>query len=246
MNGSGLYNMDGLDLFDTYGYVVETGSDGLMEDAGLKDPPSYNWEDQNGVEYFLDERFSNDKTVTFTGHIVAATKLEYWRKYIALLEALKAPGERTIFSHELEQSFQTFFKKTENTKRFTRLQGYPDLVAVKMDLVFQIISNEFVEPGGKLNQTITFPSLPVKLLGDSDFSPVAASSSGLPITLTSSNPAVATIVDNYIHIVGAGKTTITATQTGDASYNAAIQKTQILTVSAVNNAFTYTFPYYLS
>ncbi|WP_448702620.1 gliding motility-associated C-terminal domain-containing protein [Mucilaginibacter sp. AW1-3] len=45
---------------------------------------------------------------------------------------------------------------------------------------------------------------------------VSAVSTGFPITYTSSNPAVATIVNNYIHFVGTGTTTITASQNGPA------------------------------
>jgi len=45
---------------------------------------------------------------------------------------------------------------------------------------------------------------------------VSAVSASLPVTYTSSNPAVATIVNDYIHFVGAGTTTITASQNGPA------------------------------
>lgn len=57
--------------------------------------------------------------------------------------------------------------------------------------------------------TISFPALPARKLCDPDFDPGALST--VPITYTSSNPAVATIVGGKIHIVGAGTTTITAT-----------------------------------
>jgi hypothetical protein len=87
-------------------------------------------------------------------------------------------------------------------------------------------------PGSKLNQTITFNSLPTKDIGDSDFSVAATASSGLAIAYASSNTSVATIVNGNIHIVGVGTTTITASQSGDTTYNAAINSTQLFTVSA--------------
>ncbi len=70
-------------------------------------------------------------------------------------------------------------------------------------------------------QTITFPTLPFKSVGDADFVPGATASSGLAITYTSSNPSVATIVNNKIRVVGSGSTVITASQLGNDSYEPA-------------------------
>lgn len=82
----------------------------------------------------------------------------------------------------------------------------------------------------KANQTITFAA-PSKTYGDADFAPATASS-GLTVTYASSNTAVATIVSGQIHVVGVGTSTITASQAGDASYNAASDVQQTLTVGA--------------
>jgi hypothetical protein len=80
-----------------------------------------------------------------------------------------------------------------------------------------------------LSQTITFPAIPVKQTNDDDFNPRASASSGNPITYSSSNTTVATIVDGLVHIVGEGTTTITATQLGNNDYSSA-SATQTLTV----------------
>jgi hypothetical protein len=93
---------------------------------------------------------------------------------------------------------------------------------------------EMVSPGSsvvKQDQTITFPSIPTKLTTDADFSPGATASSGLPVTYSSSNAAVATILSGNIHIVGAGTATITATQAGNSVYNPAPAVSQLLTVN---------------
>ncbi|NJK95405.1 MAG: hypothetical protein HC905_11275 [Bacteroidales bacterium] len=91
----------------------------------------------------------------------------------------------------------------------------------------------------KQNQTITFGAIPAKLVGGADFSPGATASSGLTVSYASSNPAVATIVANQIHIVGVGTSTITASQAGNATYAAASDVTQLLTVN--KNSQTITF-----
>ncbi len=81
-------------------------------------------------------------------------------------------------------------------------------------------------------QTITFGVLSTKTYGDPDFDLSATTTSGLSLTYTSSNTAVATIVGDKIHIVGAGSSIITATQAGDANYLPATAVAQTLTVNA--------------
>ncbi|MFB9056332.1 DNRLRE domain-containing protein [Mariniflexile ostreae] len=82
----------------------------------------------------------------------------------------------------------------------------------------------------KEDQTIQFFTLPNKVIGHADFAPEAQASSGLDLSYTSSNTDVATLVDGKIHIVGAGTTIITASQNGNASFNAAPNVSQELTV----------------
>jgi len=83
------------------------------------------------------------------------------------------------------------------------------------------------------SQTISFGALDNKTYGDADYNPGATSAtSGInPITYSSSNEAVATIVSGQIHIVGAGTTNITAKQAGNTTYNAAPDVTQQLIVN---------------
>lgn len=87
----------------------------------------------------------------------------------------------------------------------------------------------------KQDQSIKFFTIPVKLVSSTNFNPEATASSGLPVSYSSSNTAVATIVSGEIHIVGTGTTTITATQAGDVYFNAAPSASQNLNVvSAVS------------
>ncbi|OQP44602.1 hypothetical protein A4H97_09545 [Niastella yeongjuensis] len=79
-------------------------------------------------------------------------------------------------------------------------------------------------------QQITFQSLPVMKYGDADFKPAASASSGLTVSYTSSNPAVATVIGDSIHITGAGTTVITAAQAGDLQSAPATPVDRTLTV----------------
>jgi hypothetical protein len=83
----------------------------------------------------------------------------------------------------------------------------------------------------KQSQTITFASLPAAVYGDADLDPGAATTSGLTVLYASSNTAVAAIVNNQIHITGAGTAEITASQDGDHAYEPAAAVKQTLTVA---------------
>ena len=76
------------------------------------------------------------------------------------------------------------------------------------------------------------PALPAKTYGNADFAPGATSTNSVsPITYSSSNTSVATIVSGKIHIVGAGTAVITASQAADANHTAAADQQQTLTVN---------------
>ena len=98
---------------------------------------------------------------------------------------------------------------------------------------FNINNFTLVYVGSLQAQTINFNNIPVKKIGDVEFDPGATATSGLPVTYISSNPGVATIVDNKIHIVGSGVVTITATQPGDDNYAAAANVAQTLTITGI-------------
>ena len=82
----------------------------------------------------------------------------------------------------------------------------------------------------KSDQNITLSQLADLTYGDSDFNLTATASSGLPVSYSSANTSVATINGNTVTIMGAGSTTITASQGGNASYNAATDVQQVLIV----------------
>ena len=90
----------------------------------------------------------------------------------------------------------------------------------------------------KSDQTIAFNTIPDKSVGDFDFTPSAVASSGLPVSFASSNSQVAevqgTAPNQTIKIRSAGTAIITASQVGNAAYNAAPSTTQTITVGYFN------------
>lgn len=96
---------------------------------------------------------------------------------------------------------------------------------------FKLKNFTFIKTGvAKQDQSIDFFTLPYKVANSENFDPEAIASSGLAVSYSSSNISVATIVNGEIDIVGAGISTITASQVGDDSYNTAPSISQELSV----------------
>ncbi len=98
-------------------------------------------------------------------------------------------------------------------------------------------------PGG----VITFTAPTSAVYGTADLTPNGTSTNtGSPITYTSSNTAVATIVNGNIHVVGAGSAQITASQAGNSNYGAATPVSVTFTVTPAPLTITandQTWPY---
>jgi hypothetical protein len=83
-------------------------------------------------------------------------------------------------------------------------------------------------------QIIGFNAFPLKKVGSSTFKILASSSSGLPITYKSSNPAVAEVIENEVTINASGVCVITAI-VNESDVYLGVSQSQTLIVSAVNN-----------
>ena len=70
----------------------------------------------------------------------------------------------------------------------------------------------------KATTVISLPFITTKTFGDGSFQIDAITNSDAPVIYTSSNTSVATILGNIVTIVGAGNTTITATQLNNDNY----------------------------
>ncbi|MCA6367730.1 MAG: VCBS repeat-containing protein, partial [Cytophagales bacterium] len=94
----------------------------------------------------------------------------------------------------------------------------------------------------KANQNITFPSLSAVNFGSAPFALPAFSTSGLPITYTTSNPAVVSIAENIATVVGVGSASISAFQDGTNLFNPALNNGISRTLEVVKGTPTFTFP----
>jgi len=91
----------------------------------------------------------------------------------------------------------------------------------------------------KAAQTITFEAPAAKTVSDADFSPGATASSGLPVTYTSSDTTVLKVIADKLHITGAGTTTVTAVQSGNAIYAAASPVSKTVTITKLSQTLSF-------
>jgi len=91
-------------------------------------------------------------------------------------------------------------------------------------------------------QTIVLDPIPVHTYGDGPFTVNAVASSGLPVTVWTWNPTVATVSGNTVTILSAGTTTVAARQDGNANYQAADFVLQTLTVNKATPIVTWADP----
>ncbi len=85
----------------------------------------------------------------------------------------------------------------------------------------------------RLVQTVIFGPLLGKRADDGPFTLTATASSGLPVSFSSSDSAVATVSGKTVTLTGVGSTTITASQGGNATFQSAANVGQLLSVSGI-------------
>ncbi|MCA1554701.1 MAG: Ig-like domain repeat protein, partial [Chloroflexi bacterium] len=90
----------------------------------------------------------------------------------------------------------------------------------------------------KANQTIAFGALGDKIFGDADFAVSATVSSSLGVSFAASGNC--TVSGTTVHITGAGSCTITASQGGDANYNAAPNVQQSFNIAQASTSTALT------
>jgi len=85
----------------------------------------------------------------------------------------------------------------------------------------------------KAPQQIVFHALPTKVFGEAPFALQATATSGLALTFSSSDPAIASVAGNIVTLKAPGKVTITVQQGGSENYLAATSASQVLEISAI-------------
>jgi len=95
----------------------------------------------------------------------------------------------------------------------------------------------FALTNSKGNQTITFGAPEPRTFGDADFAVSASASSALAVSFNASGQC--TVAGTLVHVTGAGSCTITASQSGDTNFAAAIDVPQGFAIGKSNQTITF-------
>ncbi|MEQ9405659.1 MAG: Ig-like domain-containing protein [Cyclobacteriaceae bacterium] len=126
-----------------------------------------------------------------------------------------------VFDFESKSAYSVRIKSTDNN-------------GGSFEKSFTITINDVVEA---VDQTITFESISDKTFGDVSFTIHAASSSGLDIQFSVESGPIQ-ITENTVTITGAGEAVIAANQSGDDTYNPAIEVTKSFTINKAGQVIT--------
>lgn len=104
----------------------------------------------------------------------------------------------------------------------TAVQTTEDMIGTTRSEPGNVGAIEYVAPGEKQAQIITFTGVESARFSEAaNINLAATASSGLAITYSSSDHSIATVVGNVLTPQGVGRVTITASQAGNESYEAA-------------------------
>lgn len=120
------------------------------------------------------------------------------------------------------------FLLSAGTTQITATQPGNSKFSAATPVTRTITVNPALTPG--IGNTISFPELLPKTATDAPFNLVATSTSGLPVSYTSSDPSIAQVDGNLVTIKGTGSVDITAFQPGNdtlAAATAVVRKLQI-------------------
>jgi hypothetical protein len=107
---------------------------------------------------------------------------------------------------------------------------------------YEAVSVDFDVAVGRQSQEIVFPLIEPRTFNFRSFSLTASATSGLPVSFSSSVPAVASVsASGAVTVNKAGVTTITASQAGDAEWNAATSLQRFLVIDKGDQQISF-FP----
>jgi hypothetical protein len=110
---------------------------------------------------------------------------------------------------------------------------YPITVSGAESKNYEITYNAASLTITKADQSISFSAIADRFEGDPAFDLVASSTSGLPVSISSSDRSIASVSGKTVTINAPGTVSLIASQEGDVNFNAAPVATQTFTVKAL-------------
>lgn len=146
MEDQGTFNGKG--FYSVFRSCLTGDLDSIIQLPDMKDPDSYDWQDENGIEVYLDKRYVKPRTITLEFLMMADSESEFWSCYQLLLNELSAPGTIRLYIEELQRSFFVYYTRQSNAKALTLFREGGKVCA---NFVL-----EFIEPKPSLFMRFTY------------------------------------------------------------------------------------------
>lgn len=143
---SGWWWIDGFDLWDNFGLMIEKGTADFLKVPPRKDTNQHDWPDQNGLDIDTTQFFFKERTITLNCAMIADSESQFWLNRKALLTLITQPGTRrlVIAAHGTMQ-YYIIYKDSTTPQAFKPLSGS------------NIVINDSLKVAYRFNITIVEP-----------------------------------------------------------------------------------------
>ncbi len=123
MTPKGMYFIDGIDLWQTFGIGVEDGSDDLLKIPEAKDRTSHDWLDESGIDIDLSRTFLKPREVSLKCFIISNSESDFWTKFNQFIQLLIKPELRRLSITEHDKNYYVYYQDNNIYERFTRIKN---------------------------------------------------------------------------------------------------------------------------
>lgn len=141
--------LNGRLLYDEFGLVIQTGTEGLLTFPERKFGHINDWREEDGLEYDMSLVRYQEKEVTLSCAIMANDDLEFWTRYNDFFKEITKEGYQAISINDHSYIYLVAYKKTSQFVKTSKRLKNVDYVFVKFKLTL-IIKSDF----GILNSDI--------------------------------------------------------------------------------------------
>lgn len=139
-------SISNLNLYEIFRIFIKGGLESWMIYSELKEPESYDWGDENGIEVDVSQRFFKARKVKIDCVLEAENEADFWSRYKLLMQTLASPGLKRVYLNQLSRSFYVYFDKMSN------FEG----INLKSEDICSTFTLEFTEPEPSLFEQFSY------------------------------------------------------------------------------------------
>lgn len=124
----GLYKINGLDAYTTYGLVFGPGVyNELLKLPKRKEGYAYSWPDENGTERDVSQVYYESRVLNLPITILASSESQFYSRYYALTQFLLTSGYFDFDVVQMNRRFKLLYQDMTNFDKLTQIKGSTDI-----------------------------------------------------------------------------------------------------------------------